>query len=185
MPWGCPVQGGGGPFSFTFAGVGTTGRDGAGICQLDFSDGLMGGGVSAGPGDTLQIQSCAQEAPPRLLVSLTELKGKLRPGDETSSPSSILGQRQGQHLNKGLQTARPMPFLPHRALLPPLGMGRGWEGKEKGREWADKSKHGGKCVWGRGCLVCPRPRLGSLSNVHSLPVPDLWVSGAGGCRTRV
>lgn len=58
------MQGGGGPFSFTFAGVGTTGKDRAGIHRLDFSDGLMGDGVSAGPGDTLQIQSCTQEAAP-------------------------------------------------------------------------------------------------------------------------
>lgn len=83
VAWGCPVRGGGGPFSFTFAGVGTRGRDvddrqGWGWHpRLDCSDGLMGG-VSAGPGDTLQIQSCAQEAPPHphLLVSLTDLMGK-------------------------------------------------------------------------------------------------------------
>lgn len=28
--------------------------------------------------------------------------------------------------------------------------------------------------------MCPRPRLGTLSNIHSLPVPDLWVFGEGG-----
>lgn len=98
------------------AGMGTTGRSGdhrqgwGWHPRLDSSDGLMGDGVSAGPGDTLQIQYCAQEAAPHphLLVSLTDLMGKLRPRDEKSSPGSILCQQQGQHLNKVCQ-ARALP----------------------------------------------------------------------------
>lgn len=82
---------------------------------------------------TLQIQSCAQEAAPHLLVSLTDLMGKLRPRDSKSSPGSILCQRQGQHLNRGLQPARPVPFrpqwLPHGPTAS-IGNGPGVGGEE-------------------------------------------------------
>lgn len=105
---------------------------------------------------TLQIQSCAQEAPPpRLLGSLTDLMGKLRPEDKKSSPGSILCQRKGQHLNRGPSLPGPCPSSHsgcRMALPPPSGMGWGWEVK-KGR-WADKSEHVGKVCGGGGDAWC-------------------------------
>lgn len=86
---------------------------------------------------TLQSQSCPQEGAPCLLVSLTDLIWKLRPGDETSSAGSIHCQQQGQHLTKGLQTARPVPFLPQwlphgTTTSTGDGPGVGGEGEGKG-----------------------------------------------------
>lgn len=137
--------------------------------------------MSAGPGDTLQIQSDAQEAPPppRLLVSFTELKGKLRPG--TRRPPQVPYSVRGRARIWTKVSSLPDPALPpHRAPPPPSGTGAGGRRRRRGGKGLTNPSTWGKCVCGReGVLHSqPPPRTSGLRGGGDAEPRGLWGGGA-------
>lgn len=110
---------------------------------------------------------------PRLLVSFTELKGKLRP--ETRRPPQVPHSVRGRARIWTKVSSLPDPVLPpHRAPPPPSGTGTGTGGRRRrrGGKGLTNPSTWGKCVCGGG----------GGSYIHS-PPPDLRPSGRGRCRT--